>query len=88
MRGPSSRARAARASESRDEGEDEGDEDGNENDEKEGTWMTELQDVVDEELGIVTGDAGDVADAPKSPSLGHRSPILGMFIVDSSQGLW
>ncbi|KFY20178.1 hypothetical protein V493_07729, partial [Pseudogymnoascus sp. VKM F-4281 (FW-2241)] len=65
-----------------DENEDGGDED--ENGEGESTWMTEMQDLINEELGIVA----DVADGWRSPSLGYASPRQGLFIYDNCLGMW
>ncbi|OBT71475.1 hypothetical protein VF21_09732 [Pseudogymnoascus sp. 05NY08] len=79
------RASAARVTESSEE--NESDEDGDENDEKESTWKTELTDLIDEELSTIIDGAGDVANAPRSPSLGYPSPRYGLFIYDS-QGMW
>ncbi|KFZ25050.1 hypothetical protein V502_00474 [Pseudogymnoascus sp. VKM F-4520 (FW-2644)] len=87
----SSRISAARVSESTED--DDNDEDGDENEdgdgnEEESAWRTELQDLINKELSVVVDGARDVADAPKSPSLGYPSPKEGLFIYDSCQGMW
>lgn len=58
---------------------------GDENEEQGSTWMTELGYLINDELGIVTGNASC---APKSPSLGYPSPKEGLFIYDSCEGMW
>lgn len=91
----SSRVSAARVSESTEEDDNDEDGDDNENEnedgdvnEEESTWRTELRDLINEELSVVVDGARDVADAPKSPSLGYPSPREGLFIYDSCQGMW
>lgn len=78
----SSMASAARATQSAVENENDGDE--NENEEK-SAWKAELENLINEEMVIVAGDA---VDAPKNPSLGHPSPMSGLFIYDSCNGMW
>lgn len=58
---------------------------GDDNEGQRSTWMTELKDLINDELSIVTGNARC---APKSPSLGYRSPKEGLFIYDSCEGMW
>ena len=87
-----SRISAARVSESTEENDNDEDgdenEDGDGNEEEESAWRTELRDLINEELSVVVDGTRDVADAPKSPSLGYPSPRKGLFIYDSCQGMW
>jgi hypothetical protein len=81
----SSRASAARVTESLEENEN--DKDRDENKEKKSIWKTDLTDLINEELGTIIGGTGDAADAPKNPSLGYPPPRHGLFIYDS-QWMW
>ncbi|OBT60389.1 hypothetical protein VE03_10141 [Pseudogymnoascus sp. 23342-1-I1] len=91
-------ARTARISGSTEENYEEDDDENEEG----STWATELNGLVNEELGITAGDeelsnlineeldivVRDVADAPKGPSFEYPSPREGLFIYDSCGGMW